>query len=96
MKTTTEINHLIDTLTQQLSVLPPIDSYGYPTDEEHDEMVGIIRGLRQYLNRGDTSDEAVESWLNDEDEYGIGDYLAQESSVPVAEPVAVQVAEPVG
>ena len=78
MKTTQEIQELQLAVSAQLSALPPTDEYGYPTDEEREEMESILRNLECYLLEGDCADESVQSWLDGSDEYFIEDFFLGE------------------
>ena len=74
MKTTQQIQELQLAVQAQLEALPPTDEYGYPTDEEREEMESILKSLATYLQDGSCSDEAVESWLYGNDEYYVAEF----------------------
>jgi len=75
MKTPEEISTLQSAVTAFRDHLGPYDDYGYPTDEERSEADAILGGLEHYLLNGISDDEAVQSWLEGEDEYRLADYL---------------------
>lgn len=78
MKTTKEIRQLQAVARTFLKALPLTDEYGYPTDEERVEMETIIDECNRYLAEGICCDEAVQSWLDGPDEYGLAEYYLEE------------------
>ena len=78
MKTTQEIQQLQLAVQSKLELLPEVDNFGYPTDEEREEMQTIVDELAYYLRESKCDDEAVLSWLEGPDEYYLADYLVEE------------------